>query len=291
MKIQRRVAARCLLAVLLGMAAPAAAQTRRPMTPHDLWAMGRVDGLALSPDGARVAYTVTRYDPESFKGKTDIWVVPTAGGDPVQLTSGPGNSSAPAWSPDGRTIAFVSTRGSAPQVYLMPASGGEARVLTSQAEGVSGPLVWSRDGQKLLFASEVWPEGDALATRLKALDASGSTARVYDELMYRHWDSWEDGKRSHVFVVDVAGGAARDLTPGAYDTPPIALEGFRDYDLSPDGRELAFTRNTDVPTAVGTGNDIWTVPLAGGEPKLVTPSKANDNSPQYSPDGRYLAYI
>ncbi len=263
----------------------------RPITPNDLWALGRVSGAAISPDGMRVAYTVTRYDVEANRGNRDIWAVPLAGGEAVQMTSSPGADASPAWSPDGKWLAFVSTRGgSGPQIYLLPADGGEARLLTSQKGGASGP-VWSRDGTKILFTSEVWPEGDEEAVRLRELAEGPTGARIYDELMYRHWDTWEDGMRSHVFMVDVKTGETKDLTPGPYDTPPISLGGFQDFDLSADGTELAFVRNTDVPTAVGTGNDIWLVPASGGEPGLFTDSDANDTSPQYSPDGRYIAYL
>ncbi len=277
------------LALVLAFAADAVAQ--RPMTPEDLWAMGRVGAPAISPDGETVAYTVTRYDVDANRGNTQIWTVPIRGGEARQLTTPVGSSSQPAWSPDGRWLAFVSTRGgNGPQVYLLPTSGGEARPLTDLPGGATGP-VWSADGSKLLVVSEVWPEGDRSAARLRELAEGPSDAKVYDELMYRHWDEWEDGKRSHVFVVDVATGEARDVTPGPYDTPPISLGGFQDYDISPDGREVAFVRNTDEQVAVGTGNDIWLVPASSGEPRLLTDSDANDASPQYSPDGRYIAYL
>ncbi|HSR41791.1 MAG TPA: hypothetical protein VLL48_06460, partial [Longimicrobiales bacterium] len=264
---------------------------QRPMTPEDLWAMSRVGAPAVSPDGSRVVYTVTRYDLETDGGHTDLWLVPTAGGEPRQLTHSAASNSSPVWSPDGRWIAFVSARNDdGRQIWLLPVEGGEPRQLTAVEGGASGP-VWARNGSLLAFTSEVWPEGDALAERMRRLSDSNSSARVYDELMVRHWDTWEDGMRSHVFVADPETGEARDLTPGPYDTPPIGLGGFQDYDLSPDGSELAFVRNTDVPTAVGTGNDIWLVSTDGGEPTLLTESDGNDVAPQYSPDGRWIAYL
>ena len=283
-------AVRSSLLMLVLAPAPVSAQMR-PITPADLWAMGRVGAPALSPDGGTVAYSVTRYDLEANRGRTDIWLVPLAGGEARQLTASEGSNSAPAWSPDGQWLAFVSTRGGdGPQLYLMPTTGGEARRLTSLEGGASGP-VWSADGSTILFTSQVWPEGDPFATRLRRLADGPSDARIYDELFYRHWDEWEDGQRSHVFVVDVASGETRDLTPGPYDTPPLGLGGPRDYDLSPDGRELAFVRNPDVPVAVGTGNDIWLQPMDGGEPRLLTGNDANDVGPRYSPDGRWIAYL
>ena len=286
MRIRTLLAAATALVVTNG-SLPA----QRPMTARDLWSLGRVGAPALSPDGRRVAYPVTSYNLETLRSKTDILVVPTAGGSALPLAvTEKGSNSAPAWSPDGSQLAFVSSRDGAAQVYVMPATGGDARAVSKVPDGAGGPLVWSRDGRKILFSSAVAPAGDSLATRLARITAGKSQAKVYDELSYRHWDEWEDGQRSHVFVLDVATGEAKDVTAGAYDTPPIALEGFQDYDISPDGSEVAFVRNTDNPTMVGTGNDVWIVSAGGGEPTRVTSSDANDNSPRYSPDGRYLAY-
>jgi dipeptidyl aminopeptidase/acylaminoacyl peptidase len=288
---RRGITAAFALILVAGLAAPVAAQEQRPMTAQDLWSMGRVGAPAVSPDGRSVVYTVTHYDLETDRGRTHLWLVPVAGGEPRQLTHGDASASAPAWSPDGRTIAFVTARGDdGRQIWLMPAAGGEATQLTRVEGGASGP-VWSPGGSLLAFTSRVWVEGDEGGGRLRRLAESRSSALVYDELMYRHWDTWTDGRRSHVYAVDPATGEARDLTPGPYDTPPIGLGGFHDYDLSPDGTELAFVRNVDVPTAVGTGNNVWLVPTRGGEPTRLSRGDGNDVSPRYSPDGRWIAWL
>jgi hypothetical protein len=130
------------------------------MTAQDLWSMGRVGAPAVSPDGRSVVYTVTHYDLETDRGRTHLWLVPVAGGEPRQLTHGDASASAPAWSPDGRSIAFVTARGDdGRQIWLMPAAGGEATQLTRVEGGASGP-VWSPDGSLLAFTSRVWVEGD-----------------------------------------------------------------------------------------------------------------------------------
>lgn len=277
----------CLL--VLG---PLPLTAQQPMGARDLWSMARVGDPILSPDGRTVLYAVTTYDLTDYQSHTDIWTVPVSGGEPrVFLTSPEGSNSAPVWSPDGRSVAFVSTRGGgSSQIWLVSATGGEARQLTDVEGGASGP-VWSRDGRMIAFTSSVMPAGDRTAQRLAEIAEEGSQAKVYEELQYRHWDEWEDGLRSHVFVLEVSTGTTRDVTPGPYDTPPIALGGFADYDISPDGQEVALARNTDLPSMVGTGNDIWLVPAAGGQPRLLTESDANDVSPQYSPDGRWIAYL
>ena len=142
------------IGTLAAQPAGSVAQTRRPMTPRDLWAMGRVAAATLSPAGDRIAYTVTRYDAKTFKGRTDVWVVPVAGGEAVQLTHGSASASSPSWSPDGKSIAFVMADANGDgQVQLVSAAGGEPKALTKVAGGVGGPLVWSRDGRTLLFTS------------------------------------------------------------------------------------------------------------------------------------------
>src|SRR5512140_3170799 len=201
----------------------------------------------------------------------------------------------PRWSPDGRTIAFISTRSGSPQVWTIDPNGGEAVQLTRISTGASG-VAWSPAGTHLAFVSSVFPDlaDDAgNRKRMEELEASKVKGRVYDHLLFRHWNAWWDGTRSHLFVVPAAGGAPVDVSPGDFDVPPIALGGSQDYVFSPDGSEIAFVRNTDPEfrLGLGTNNDIFLTATAGGEAKKLTTNKANDHSPRYSPDGRYLAYL
>jgi dipeptidyl aminopeptidase/acylaminoacyl peptidase len=177
---------------------------------------------------------------------------------------------------------------------MIALSGGEARPVTNISTGVSA-FIWSPRGTHFAFTSSVFPDCPTDENNKKKMDeqeANPVKARLYNQLLYRHWDKWWDGTRSHLFLVPVSGGKALDLAPGDYDTPPIALGSDRDFAFSPDGSEIALVRNTDpeFKLGLGTNNDIFVRPVSGGEIVRITSSKANDNQPAYSPDGRFIAY-
>ena len=220
------------------------------------------------------------------------WRLPEA--HPKRLTTAPGSNNHPRWSPDGKTIAFASSRGGSSQVWLLPLAGGEAQQLTKLPIDVSGPL-WSPLGDKIAFVAEVIPgcTPEETAAKDKEREAAKSKVRIFDHLMIRHWTSWDERKRSHLFVADAKSGQARDLTPKLeVNTPPAPFGGSTDYAWSPDGKELAFTAEPVKNHAWSTNNDIWTVPAEGGDPKNVTESNAGaDAQPAYSPDGKFLAYV
>lgn len=254
----------------------------------------RVTDPQLSPDGKQIAFVINSMDLEANKGNTDIWLVSTTGGKPVCLVSSPGADFFPHWAPDGNAVAFISTRSGSAQVWIVPAASGEPKKLTDFPGGVSS-FSWSRNGKSLLVASSVFPDCPDLESNRKKFEEQEKSkikARIYDHLLFRHWNSWFDGTRSHLFLFPLEGGEPVDLTPGDYDAPPIALGGSLDYGLSPDEKEIAFVRNIDpeLKLGIGTNNDIFLTKPDGNDIEKLTTSPANDIDPRYSPDGKYLAY-
>jgi dipeptidyl aminopeptidase/acylaminoacyl peptidase len=285
-----------ILLSLLSLAPFGSAKTAPPVKAFsidDLITMRRVGDPQISPDGRQIAYAVADTDKAANRRTTQIYLVSVDGGEPRQLTNEKASSSAPRWSPDGRRLAFVSARDGSPQIWTMDVDSNEARKVTRIAGGASDP-VWSPDGRWIAFTSEVYPDcasDDCNRQRAEAAAASKVKAKVAERLLYRHWTEWKEGKRNHVFVAAADTGEARDVTPGDYDAPPFSLGGMTDYAFSPDSKELAFARNTDKDESRSTNGDIFIVPVTGGEARRITgDNPANDLSPRYSPDGRYIAY-
>src|SRR6266508_4346652 len=282
-------------AALLSLAA--LAQTKRPMTFDDLTAIKRVGDAQISPDGSRVAYVVTEVDKNLNRGKRSVWVVSASGGPPRQLITSDKNDFSPRWSAEGKWIAFLSTREGAPQIFVAGADGSNPRKVTGVPEGV-GEFIWSPDGKMFAFTTDVYPDCgnlNCVAKRGEAEEKSKVKAVVADRLLYRHWDSFKRGKRSHLFVVSSeAGGSGsepKDLTPGDYDVPPFSLGDPAAFDFAPDSSEIVFARNTDKVEATSTNNDLFIVSVSGGDAKRITGNNpGSDTTPRYSPDGKYIAY-
>ena len=284
-----------LLPLVFACSGYAQATSKHAMTFDDLAAMQRVAEPQISPDGRSVVYTVGATEMDANRIAHNIWMVSTApGSQPRQLTTS-GHDTRPQWSPDGKFIAYLSDREGASQVYVMPAQGGSAKKITSLSTGAENEK-WSPDGRWIAFTSSVYPEcpDDACnRARDEAAEKSKVKARIYDHLLYRHWAHWNNGKRSHLFLVATGGngGAPHDLTAGAdYDVPPDERGDANDYAFSPDGKEICFTAVTDRPEAISTNGDLFVVPVSGGEPKRITTNPGFDGHPAYSPDGRYIAY-
>ena len=282
-----------ILVVLVALGSLLIAQERR-FTVNDLLKVRRVSDPQVSPKGDLVAFTITDMDTTANRGSTQIYLVPLAGGEMRQLTNDENSSASPRWSPDGEKLAFISARDGQDQIWTIDISSGALTKITHLSAGAGGDPVWSPDGNWIAFTADVYPEckDEACNNRMAAQRAQTKVhPHVSDRLLFRHWKSWKDGMRSHIFVAPVQGGEARDLTPGDYDAPPFSLGGMTDYAFSPDSKELAFASNHDKVEATSTNSDVWIVSVRGGAAKNITATNHGyDGSPRFSPDGRYLAY-
>jgi len=281
-------------AVAFASATATAVAAPRGLTPDDMWAMRRVSSPAVSPDGKTVAFVVRDTDDAADRGRSDIYTVSVDGGAPVRMTTNPENDTDPAWSPDGGWIYFLSKRGESTQVWRIARTGGEAEAVTHLPVDINGFKVFP-DGKRLALAIDVWPDAKTLADSAKRdADAAKLKAppRAYDQLFFRHWDQWEDGRYSHLFAW-ASDTDVRDLTPGlTTDTPIHPFGGMDDVSISPDGKQLAYVARVGGREIAWTTNtDVFVVATdgAGKARNLTAANKAYDFGPAFSPDGKSLA--
>ena len=293
---------RFLAAIVVVVLATSPALSLRPLTIDDFFVMKRIAEPSLSPDGRWIAFALTIADPVKNKNQSDLWIIGTDGKGLRQLTNDPASDHNATWTPDGKWIVFESNRSGTSQLWMITPEGVNLRQFTTLSTGATQPVV-SPDGKWVAYLSEVFPENSALpfhesdslnAVRLGELEHGLVKAKIITHLLYRHWDSWVDGKRIHLFLQPLPSGDPRDLTPGDRDAVPTSstFSAGTDFSFSPDSKELAYTA-TPIPAheeAWRTNHDIYTVSISDGTRNQVTTNPAADGYPQYSPDGRYIAY-
>jgi dipeptidyl aminopeptidase/acylaminoacyl peptidase len=261
------------------------------ITIDDLWAMKRIGTVAISNDGKYLAFEVTTYNMETNKRNKDIYICDSTGNGLTRLNTEHTEKSEPVFLPFSNRISYIADD----QLWVCNLDGSNLQKVTDLYSGVSG-VVWSFNEKKVVFVSAVYPEcetQDCVKERDEKESKSLVKAKIFTELMYRHWNNWRGEKRSHLFVYNLETKQYTDLTPGStFDVPPIALGGDKDYSISPDGKQVVFTMNKDKMLATSTNNDIFIVRL---DDKNFTHTKisvslGNDNQPSYSPNGEYISF-
>jgi dipeptidyl aminopeptidase/acylaminoacyl peptidase len=348
---------------------------KHPFTFEDMMSLKRVEEPEVSPDGKWVLFAAVDVDLKANTKTPHVWVVALDSSKtgsstsqdhsrandpaPVGMTEekeiiSDQDADRPRWSPDGKRFAFVSMKENGSQIWIADFDSATGRAtgkhrLTNIATEASGEL-WSPDGKNILFESDVYPECEGTSAKetecnAKTLEGKKNSkvkALIFTHLLYRHWNAYKEGKRTHLFVVRPDGGSsehvgtgvspvrssearqdseevkdptlsqkqgqgwgtlevARDLTPGDYDAPVFSLGGQDDYAFSPDGQEICYASNHDAMPAASTNNDLFTVPVnfptdatskdvIAATKDITAENKAADNTPLYSPDGKYIAY-
>ena len=271
----------------------------RPFSVNDMLAMDRVSDLVLSADGQWALYNLRSTDLEKNRGTSDVWMVSTTGGEPRRLTSMPGSESGARFAHDGKSVLFLSGQSGSSQVWSVGLDGGEPKQLTQEPLGVESFQPFPGDA-RLLLAMEVWHEytgPDAVQKSLQKdadIAARKASGRLYDSLLFRHWDSWEDGKRSHIFVWQ-AGAATYDLVSGFDgDVPTKPFGGMEEVTIKPNGSEVVFASLLYTGDAAWAYNtELYHVRLEapGALANITEGNPAWDGNPSYSPDGTQLAYL
>ncbi|MCS6975763.1 MAG: S9 family peptidase [Gemmatales bacterium] len=299
--------------LLLCIPGVAMSADKRSMTIDDLFRFKRISDPQISPDGKWVVYVVGTVDMDRNMIVQNLWLAATDGKTPPrQLTTTDRQDRHPRWSPDGKRILFESTRSGESQLYIIELDGGEARQITTIATGASN-AIWSPDGKHIAFVSAVYPEfsekpykesNELNKKKMEEIKNSPVKARIFTRLFYRHWDSYVEDKRQHLFVMPAppetrSGGEGnyepRDVTPGDRDAYPTSstFETGDNFTFSPDGKYLIFTAVPKENEAWSTNYDLCRVSIDNRSTDwecLTKDNPAADSGPMFSPDGKMLAY-
>lgn len=278
-----------IIALLLSMTA----KTQERYTAETLWKLGRVSDMKLSPSGETILYGVTWYDIAANKGNRDLYILDKNAESPRKITDSKGSEVNGIWRPDGKKIGYLSTESGSMQLWEMGINGEDKKQVTNIEGGING-FSYSPDMKSMVYIKDVKIEQDA---HDMYPDLPLANALIYDDLMYRHWDSWHDYSYSHIFIApysDGVVGEGKDIMPGeAFDSPMMPWGGMEQIAWTPDGNALAYVckKLKGKEYALSTNSDIYLYSLPTGTTKNLTEgNEGYDQDPVFSPDGSKMVY-
>ena len=283
-----------MVLLVLSMSVMMVSAQKRAFTIADVYRIQNISGIQLSPDGKKIAYTLSKSNLETTTSENNIYMMDCQdNASPVAITTN-GKSNSPLWSSDGASIFFTSYASGLAQVWKYDCATRELTQITNFELGVEGAVV-SPNNRYIAFGAEVYPEfgadGKANADAIAQKKAGPIHAHIANKLLYRHWTEYADGKFMHIIVYDTENKTYTDVTPGEFHSPVFSPSGAEGFVFSPDSKELCFTSNRTKNPAENTNSNLWIVPVTGGNALCLTSeNEAWDGSPKYSPDGNYIAY-
>lgn len=265
----------------------------RSITFDDVYSIPSYDDVQISPDGASIVFALAMPNAKANTSHTHLFMMDAAGGEPRQLTFGDFDNGHPRWSPDGKAIYFLSDREGTAQIWRLSLEGGGPQLIAALPADISEFECFSK-GPNLVYVARTYPDchtDSCTQSRQKETENEPVKARIYDELLFRHYSRWNDGLVNRLYAINPGDRTGREIYSGPYDAPTTLLEGGRDFDVSPDGTEMTFSMNTDSTPAIWPDNSLFRIVLPDEKPVRLTSDPGLEISPRYSPDGRFLAYV
>lgn len=270
-------------------------QSKRALTVEDLWKIKRIGDVDVNFEEKKIIFAVTSFSMEDNSGKSDLYICDLDGSNLKEFKVSDKSYSKPKFVPKSKKISYLFNK----KLYVCDIDGSNEKIILDIYSGISD-YIWSPTGTALAFISAVYPDcsnQECVKKKDEERSKSKVKARLITELMYRHWDSWRDEKRNHLFYYDLINDKFYDILEGLnYEVPPLALGSYKDFAFSPDGKEIAFVMNTDKNLALSINNDIFIAKvedLLNGKKNpfvRIVDLKGNDNQPAYSPDNKYIYF-
>lgn len=273
-----------------------AAETSHPFTANDLVMLQRVGAPSPSPDGCWIVFPLRSTDLAGNRGLTSLWMIHPNGTGQRQLTFPPGNDADPCWVPDSSAVYYLSTRSGSSQVWKISVAGGDPVQVTNLSLDLAN-LKCSPDAKALAFTMEVFPgpRYDETAARMETIAQQNSSGQIYDSLPVRHWDTWEDGRQNHIFVMSLSTRIPFDVMKQMdADSPSLPFGGSEEYTFTLDSAGIVFSAaDTGREEMWSTEHSLYLTSVDGtGLPVNITPAnRAWITQPAFSPDGRTLAFL